>query len=445
MRSVRPVWHANAGRSRSRLAVAGLLLLSAGLLAPPQPPAAAANQDLQAGQERVDREVAEAAAVLEQATERAKAAAAQFAAADAALPAAQKRVDQARGVVVAAQTQAHTAERAAETARAELAAAGVRVVESVAAVDRARERAAAFAVAAYKGSRLASANLLLRARGPAEAVSRLGYLDQVAGVERERVDELVTARLAARQAENQAALARERAEAARRATAAALSRAQAAEAAAELAATEADALAEQRAGALRMAEGEREESLRRYQEAEAEAARIEAELQAWQARQPPPAAAPAPREQPPEQPPPPGAGRRSAAGFVLPTHGWQSSPFGMRFDPFFGVWQLHAGVDIAAPGGTPVYAVTGGTVIRAGWNGGYGNFTCLGHGSYQGQGLATCYAHQSEILVGSGQWVRRGEVIGRVGTSGASTGNHLHFEVRLDGTPTDPIPYLPPL
>lgn len=81
--------------------------------------------------------------------------------------------------------------------------------------------------------------------------------------------------------------------------------------------------------------------------------------------------------------------------------------------------------------------------MRAGWNGGYGNYTCVYHGTYQGKGFATCYAHQSAILVKAGQQVRQGDVIGRVGTTGASTGNHLHFEVRLDGTPVNPVPWLP--
>ena len=82
-------------------------------------------------------------------------------------------------------------------------------------------------------------------------------------------------------------------------------------------------------------------------------------------------------------------------------------------------------------------------MFRAGWNGGYGNYTCIYHGTYQGKGFATCYAHQSAILVRAGQQVRQGQVIGRVGTTGASTGNHLHFEVRLDGDPVDPLPWLP--
>jgi murein DD-endopeptidase MepM/ murein hydrolase activator NlpD len=100
-------------------------------------------------------------------------------------------------------------------------------------------------------------------------------------------------------------------------------------------------------------------------------------------------------------------------------------------------------MDIAAGGGEPIYAAADGQVASAGWRGGYGNYTCLSHGSHQGRNLSTCYAHQSRILVNHGQWVSRGQLIGRVGTTGASTGDHLHFEVRLDGDPTDPSGWLP--
>jgi murein DD-endopeptidase MepM/ murein hydrolase activator NlpD len=83
-------------------------------------------------------------------------------------------------------------------------------------------------------------------------------------------------------------------------------------------------------------------------------------------------------------------------------------------------------------------------VIQAGWNGGYGNYTCISHGRLQGRGFSTCYGHQSAILVHVGERVSRGEVIGRVGTTGASTGYHLHFETRFDGVPRNPLGYLPP-
>jgi len=115
----------------------------------------------------------------------------------------------------------------------------------------------------------------------------------------------------------------------------------------------------------------------------------------------------------------------------------------MRYDPYFNRWQLHAGNDYAAPGGAAIWSADSGLVVRTGWNGGYGNFTCIYHGELSdGRGIATCYAHQSSILVNVGQRVSRGQIIGRVGTTGASTGNHLHFEVRVDGTPVKPDRYL---
>nr|WP_275941264.1 M23 family metallopeptidase [Planosporangium flavigriseum] len=129
----------------------------------------------------------------------------------------------------------------------------------------------------------------------------------------------------------------------------------------------------------------------------------------------------------------------------MPTAGWKSSDFGQRYDPYYNRWQLHAGVDIAAANmvGQAIYAAADGRVVTAGANGGYGNYTCISHGSYQGQDLSTCYAHQSAILVSVGQSVRRGQVIGRVGNTGASTGPHLHFEVRRNGTPVNPLSWLP--
>ncbi|MEH0820777.1 MULTISPECIES: M23 family metallopeptidase [unclassified Micromonospora] len=125
-----------------------------------------------------------------------------------------------------------------------------------------------------------------------------------------------------------------------------------------------------------------------------------------------------------------------------PLSGRLTSRFGTRFDPYYKVWQLHAGVDLAAPTGTPILAAADGRVSRAGWSGGYGRYTCIDHGRADGQRLSTCYAHQSRLLVAPGQRVRAGQVIGLVGSTGASTGPHLHFEVRLGGRPVDPLPWI---
>lgn len=154
---------------------------------------------------------------------------------------------------------------------------------------------------------------------------------------------------------------------------------------------------------------------------------------------PSPAVPPVPSAQQPDaQALPAPASAPGTGGFVMPVQGSFSSGFGPRVDPLTGVQGFHPGQDIAAPTGTPIVAATSGQVAYAGWEQGYGNFTCID----RGDGLATCYGHQSAILVSVGQSVQAGQLIGRVGTTGWSTGPHLHFEVRLDGNPVDPMPYL---
>ena len=119
-------------------------------------------------------------------------------------------------------------------------------------------------------------------------------------------------------------------------------------------------------------------------------------------------------------------------GYIWPTSGTLTSSFGWRWG------RMHEGIDIAAPTGTPIAASRGGTVIHAGWMGGYGNLVVIDHGG----GISTAYAHQSAIGVSSGTQVLQGQTIGYVGNTGNSTGPHLHFEVRVNGAATDPMGYL---
>jgi murein DD-endopeptidase MepM/ murein hydrolase activator NlpD len=126
-------------------------------------------------------------------------------------------------------------------------------------------------------------------------------------------------------------------------------------------------------------------------------------------------------------------GRVSGAGLIWPLRGPITSGFGYRWG------RMHQGIDIAAPSGTPIHAAKGGTVIFAGWMSGYGNYTCISHGG----GFSTCYGHQSSIAVSDGQQVGQGQVIGYEGNTGHSTGPHLHFETRVNGTAQDPMRYLP--
>ncbi|WP_432786717.1 hypothetical protein AAEX37_00769 [Oligella sp. MSHR50489EDL] len=112
-----------------------------------------------------------------------------------------------------------------------------------------------------------------------------------------------------------------------------------------------------------------------------------------------------------------------------------TSPFGWRIHPLTGESKLHTGADFAAPKGTPIYAASSGVVASSSYVSGYGNLVEIDHGS----GLSTVYAHNSENLVEAGDLVTRRQLIARIGNTGNSTGAHLHFEVRLDGVPIDPM------
>jgi murein DD-endopeptidase MepM/ murein hydrolase activator NlpD len=122
---------------------------------------------------------------------------------------------------------------------------------------------------------------------------------------------------------------------------------------------------------------------------------------------------------------------RNAANFT--------SGFGVRSDPFRGRAAMHGGVDLAGPLGTPVYATADGIVARSEWNnGGYGNLVEINHG----QGIETRYGHLSRLIARPGQRVRRGDLIGLMGSTGRSTGSHLHYEVRIDGRAVNPVPFM---
>lgn len=127
---------------------------------------------------------------------------------------------------------------------------------------------------------------------------------------------------------------------------------------------------------------------------------------------------------------------RGGGTFIWPISAPITSGFGYRTGP--GITRFHQGLDLGAAEGTPIRAAGGGTVILAGYNGGYGNYTCIDHGG----GVSTCYGHQSSIGVSAGQSVSQGQVIGAVGNTGYSFGAHLHFEVRVNGSPVQPLNYL---
>jgi murein DD-endopeptidase MepM/ murein hydrolase activator NlpD len=129
---------------------------------------------------------------------------------------------------------------------------------------------------------------------------------------------------------------------------------------------------------------------------------------------------------------PAGPVQGASGGWIWPVSGTLTSGFGYRWG------RMHEGIDIAVPEGTPIRAAKAGTVAIAAYTGGYGNYTCVDHGG----GVSSCYGHQSSYAVSSGDSVAQGDVIGYSGNTGSSTGPHLHFEIRVNGSAVDPLGYL---
>jgi len=170
--------------------------------------------------------------------------------------------------------------------------------------------------------------------------------------------------------------------------------------------------------ALSSTRGQREEYLHEVEGLLAQSAALSAKIRAAQS-----AAASSPS---------PVRSQVSTSGYIWPAHGVLTSSFGWRWG------RLHEGIDIAVGNGTSVVAAASGTVIVAGWMGGYGNLVVVDHGN----GVSTAYGHNTGVAVSVGQGVAQGQLIAYSGNTGNSTGPHIHFEIRINGAPTDPLGYL---
>jgi len=319
-----------------------------------------------------------------------------------------ERLDQLRGEVATlrnreAIVQAELNKKEAELKRAKdrLAVLRVRLKRSLKVL---RERL----VAIYESSRPDAVTVILNSNGFDDLLSRYDYLERI-----QSQDTSIAERV--RNLRNETKDTVERVRAARNEIAAKR---------AELARTRSEL--ESREGDLATARQQDQQALDQVQSSQQELegeigdleGQIQAQLQAAQSSVPAQPAGPIQGE--------------SSSGFIWPVNGPVVSPYGMRWG------QLHAGIDIAVPAGTPIRAAASGTVVLAAYTDGYGNYTCIDHGG----GISTCYAHQSSYAVSSGQSVDQGQVIGSVGCTGHCFGDHLHFEVRINGSPVDPMGYL---
>jgi murein DD-endopeptidase MepM/ murein hydrolase activator NlpD len=419
LRDSRPTRRTSArtrSRARRTLGAAGLALLVAPLLAAPARSAPEDLNQLRAQTSSAGDDLGVRDAEADTAAARLSDVRTQIAAAQTALDTARSSLRDARNDLLARQNElaaAQTAQRLAQQ----------RVDAATSTLNVAQDQLRGMMRTALQNGMGGDLDVLMQSGTPDDLADRMGILDHLSSARRQRIDALAAARAALVAQETQLDLARRRSAGAVDAANAQVSRVTALVQGARSAEQQLLDLQTQRQAALDKAQAAAGAARARYEALQKASADLTALLAARAVANP-------------QGPPRPSAG---SGELIMPTSGVLTSPFGYRSDPLGRGRRFHAGQDFGAPTGTPILAATAGTVAYAGVASGYGNYTCVDRGA----GFATCYGHQSKILVAVGQVVQQGQQIGLVGNTGNSTGPHLHFEVRLNGTPTDPMPYLP--
>ncbi|MCE1178500.1 MAG: peptidoglycan DD-metalloendopeptidase family protein [Micrococcales bacterium] len=424
--------------SRARLLAAGALAACT-LTATALPVSAAVSDDPKAKKAEVDQQIDDLRKQLDDTSKDVADAFIALKRTQLQLPEAQKRLDAASSARDAADARNAEMEAALQVARANEAKAADELAGTKAEISKSRKQVANFAVELYQNAGMGELSVAMSATSPDDFATKMAMTDTVMDVQNRRITLLSSAQ--ADESATQARLVALRKETATRQAQAAdaLSAAEAARAQADSAKSALDDLATAQTEQAKALEAKKKAESERLGSMEEESSKLAAVLkQRAEAAARAAAAAKARAEAagqavPKSEGPPPGGG-----GFLAkPVNGPITSEFGMRFHPILGYSRLHAGMDFGAPCGTPVYAAASGSIVSAGWGGGYGNRIVVEHGG----GLATTYNHLSAIVVHSGS-VSRGQLIGREGTTGLSTGCHLHFETRLNGTPVNPRNYL---
>lgn len=384
-------------------------------------------------QTEVDAALEEVRTELAESSEAMLLAAADLRLADRALPGARSTASHARQALVAARAHQVRTARERGSAQVQLLLSTQQAEKTAADVTAARTRMGQLARSVYQGAgSLGTMSILLEARSPADLAERLASLQTVASSQQSLLTSLQTAQDAygARTADletlrNRMAAADERAQRDVDEVEVLAAQASAAEAkVTELVATRAAAVA-----AAKAAQAADDAAAARRA---GESARLQGQL-AGQVRD---VLGGAGSTDGSTVPPRPGT-------LSWPVQGRLSSPFGMRVHPVTGVYKLHTGQDIAVACGTPIKTALPGTVVQAGWNSAYGWRTVVSHGTVGGVLLTTTYNHQTTIGVNVGDALVGGQTIGTVGSTGYSTGCHLHFELYVNSTLVDPMGWLP--
>ncbi len=412
-----------------------LWLLAVALLLALTPPSLANDRgdDLKDRKHQVTREVKRAHEHLDQSTAKLVRAKKALDAAKADVARAREAYQAAHQRTVAARVLDDRAQAALDDAEAQLAVTERRVADASRRIDEQEALLRSFAVETYQSgdTMLLSLSAVLSSDQPVDLVDRLGSVRTIADRQAAAISRLDAARTVlevqqVRLEQNRDTVALRREEAART-----LEERYVAEGRASSAKLEVQRLADIAQDRKADARKARAEDLKKLRKIRKEQKRVErmldryyAKLRRQQARR---EARVAPNK---------------STGLMWPTPGWISSPYGMRRHPIYRYYRLHDGVDIASPCGRPVRAAAGGRVVARYYSAVYGNRVVIGHGVRGGKGLATVYNHMRRFSTYTGQKVKRGDVIGFVGSTGWSTGCHNHFMVLRNGRPVNPSPWL---
>src|SRR6478735_9169989 len=379
-----------------------------------------------------------------------------------ALQNTQNKLPAARTVLERAQNAAAAADRANAVAAQELEAAQAsekkaegKLAKSTKEVASSRTRVAQFAAQIYQEQGFGQLDMALSSTDPQQFADRIALVDTVMDVQSQTMDRLATEKASLTALEDHLSALRADSAEKKKQAEAALKRAQSAKDAAARAKAQLDALASEQAAQAQSVAGKLAAEKASLASMQAEQTRLhkilvqraaEAKRRAEAARR----AAAKKHKSTGGTPSRGGSSSGGSSGGTTRGHGflsrpvrtgWVSSEFGMRFHPILHYWRLHSGRDFAVPCGTPVYAAANGTIISAGWGGGYGNRVVIDHGYVSGVGLATTYNHLTRF-VRTGGHVQRGQLIAYSGTTGTSTGCHLHFETLENGNFVDPRKWL---
>jgi len=422
------------GARTTKLVVGVALLSMTGLAIAPAH--ADREKDLEDRQDRLGEKVDSAERELDASTR-------QYARAATALEQAQSRLSDARAELADVRGQAAEARALDEQMRRRLAAAEQRLTRAQEDLDQAgrvvdgkQQKIEDFALRSYVDSdpSLLSLNLVLSGQSPTEVSSSISAAESVVDSQTADLDALDAARIMLSLREDRVEDLRDDV-ADRRADAAAnLARMRELAVQAREQTQVVHRLVDDNRLLRDKAEAARAHDLRVLEQMEAEREEVEAQLQALAAQQARESATPTTTTN----------GGTSGGGYLdYPVGGlYVTSPYGMRMHPILHVYKLHDGTDFSAGCGTPIYAAADGTVVDASYNTGYGNRVIMQHGIVNGVSLATSYNHLTTAAAQVGQQVDRGELIGYAGTTGYSTGCHLHFMVYVDGGTVDPMNWL---